>query len=233
MKTCFFVTPIGEDESEERKNSDKVLKNILEPVLSAEFNVIRVDKINESDHIDRTITEQLANSDLVIIDMTNHNPNVFYEFGYRHALKLPLIPIINKNTGTIPFDVSTLRTIRYTFDIDDVNDAKDRLRETVDAFDFETATTITTKTLEKEYPSENIQLLNINDKLDKILNAIHLRNKDEIDTVASVMSKYATPKKTAEEALMDQILPMLMSDPQNIEQNLNAMQKISEFGNKQ
>lgn len=232
MKKCFFVTPIGESDSADRLNSDKVLKNILEPVLSSDFEIIRIDKLNLPDNIDQTIINHLASSELVIIDMTNHNPNVFYEFGYRHALKLPLIPIINKNSGSIPFDVSTLRTIFYTFDVEDVNEAKERLEETITAFDFSETVKNTTKVPEK-HKLETIQILNINDKLDNILNAINTRNDTEIETIASLISKYATPKKTTEETLMEQLLPMLMGNPENIDEKLNAMQKISEFGNNQ
>jgi hypothetical protein len=32
-KICFFVSPIGDDNSEERKNSDTVLKYFLDPRL--------------------------------------------------------------------------------------------------------------------------------------------------------------------------------------------------------
>jgi hypothetical protein len=31
-KVCFYVTPIGEDGSEERKNSDLFLSHLIEPV---------------------------------------------------------------------------------------------------------------------------------------------------------------------------------------------------------
>ena len=86
-KTCFIVCPIGEDNSEIRKHSDTVLNYIITPALSQdEFDIIRVDSLPTVDRIDQTIIEYLQTSDLVIADMTGHNANVFYEFGYRQAL---------------------------------------------------------------------------------------------------------------------------------------------------
>ena len=78
-KTCFVVCPIGDEKSEIRSDSDKVLDFIISPVCTnLEFDVIRVDKINEVDRIDETILKYLKDADLVIVDMTTHNPNVFY-----------------------------------------------------------------------------------------------------------------------------------------------------------
>lgn len=226
-KTCFFVTPIGDTNSEQYKRSDKVLKNILEPVLSNEFEVVRVDKINVSDNINQTIINHLENSELVIIDMTDHNPNVFYEFGYRHASDKPLIPIKFKDSDKIPFDVASLRTILYSFDIDDVNDAKTRLAETVNAFDF--SKTSERVVAQEPTVSESIQLLKINDKLDVILESINARNEDEINTVASVMSKYGVAQKTPENAILESILPMIMNDPSKFQ----TLMQIAEMANQQ
>lgn len=230
MKKCFFVTAIGDEQSDIRKRSDKVLKNILEPVLSDEFDVIRVDKLNLPDNLNQTIIQYLEESELVIVDMTDSNPNVFYEFGYRHASKKALIPIKFKDSDPIPFDVSSLRTIFYSFDIDDVNQAKDRLEETVKAFNFEDDDADNQPSSDTSL--ENIQLLKIQDKLDVILKEVTHRNDAEIEQTAALISKYSTPQKTPEAALMEQIFPMLLSDPEKIDDNLAALQKISQLGEK-
>jgi len=137
MKKCFIVCPIGADGSETRKNSDTVLKHIIQPVcIEMGFEVIRVDQIYAADRIDNTIYDHLKTADLVIADMSEHNPNAFYEIGYRHALGKPLIPIMKEGTN-IPFDLSSLRTIFYaTDDLDKASAAKERLAETIKSFDF-------------------------------------------------------------------------------------------------
>ena len=87
-KKCFVVCPIGADESDVRKNSDSLLKHIIKPICeSCEFEVVRVDQINKSDSITNTILESLETNELVIVDVTGHNPNVFYEMGYRQEQK--------------------------------------------------------------------------------------------------------------------------------------------------
>ncbi|MEY2932389.1 MAG: hypothetical protein RL033_3138, partial [Pseudomonadota bacterium] len=51
----------------------------------------RVDEqIFEERILDR-IYNQIARADLIIADMTDRNPNVFYEVGYAHALGKPSI----------------------------------------------------------------------------------------------------------------------------------------------
>lgn len=92
MKECFIVSPIGNDDSEIRKRANQLLNHIIKPVCAQlEFEVIRVDQINASDSINQTIIEKLSESELVIADITDHNPNVFYEIGYRYRTNKPMI----------------------------------------------------------------------------------------------------------------------------------------------
>ncbi|PNZ27691.1 hypothetical protein CD122_05975 [Staphylococcus rostri] len=129
MKKCFVVCPIGADNSSERAQSDSLLKYILEPVLNEfDFEVIRADKINSPSIITDDILKHLNESELVICDMSSHNPNVFYELGYRHAINKTCITMVHKDES-IPFDLSQHRTIKYSKDIDDVEKAKNHLSE--------------------------------------------------------------------------------------------------------
>jgi hypothetical protein len=135
-KTCFFITPIGEDASETRRHSDMVLRHVLEPVAK-EFglDVVRADKIERSGLITQQIFEYLAFSRLCFADMSFKNENVFYELGVRHTCKLPTIQLIRKS-DKIPFDVAQGRTIKIdTSDIylmtDRLDSARNELREHV------------------------------------------------------------------------------------------------------
>jgi len=58
----------------------------------------------------------LRKSDLVIADLTYHNPNVFYELAVRHLNKKPVIHLIKKGEK-IPFDINDRRTIFYEFNV--------------------------------------------------------------------------------------------------------------------
>lgn len=109
---CFYVTPIGEEGSEQRKHSDLFLGSIVEPALEQfGLKVIRADGIDKPGTITRQIIDYLLRSRLVIVDLSFQNPNVFYELAIRHAARLPVVQIIRAN-DRVPFDVQQIRTIR-------------------------------------------------------------------------------------------------------------------------
>lgn len=68
--TCFFVTPLGEEGSEQRKHADLILKHVVNPVAE-EFGlqVVRADKIERSGLITQQIFGQLVRARLCIVDM--------------------------------------------------------------------------------------------------------------------------------------------------------------------
>lgn len=110
-KTCFYITPIGSDKSEERQHSDLFLESIVAPALQEfGFNIIRADKISTPGMITSQIIDHIYNAELVITDLSFHNPNVFYELSLRHTTKKPTVHIIRKS-DTIPFDINDFRTI--------------------------------------------------------------------------------------------------------------------------
>lgn len=109
---CFYVTPIGEEGSEHRKHADLFLGSIVEPALEqSQLKLVRADGIDKPGTITKQIIEYLIKSRLVIVDLSFHNPNVFYELAIRHAARLPVVQII-RAADRIPFDVSQSRTIR-------------------------------------------------------------------------------------------------------------------------
>jgi len=109
---CFYISPIGEDESEHRQHADLFLGSIVEPTLE-EFGlkVVRADKIGKPGMITSQTIEHVIRSRLVVADLSYHNPNVFYELCLRHVCRLPTVQIIRK-IDKIPFDLDQFRTIR-------------------------------------------------------------------------------------------------------------------------
>lgn len=109
---CFYITPIGDEQSEERSHADLFLGSLVEPALeSFGLEVVRADHIQTPGTITRQILEYLLHAKLVIADLSYHNPNVFYELAIRHATRLPTVQIIRAN-DRIPFDLHQIRTIR-------------------------------------------------------------------------------------------------------------------------
>ena len=111
-RVCFFIGPIGEEDSEYRKHSDLMLEALIRPSLEPfGFEVKRADEIQNPGLINKQIFEYLLKSRLAIADLSYHNPNVFYELAIRHARNLPVVQIIRK-ADRIPFDVNQSRTIQ-------------------------------------------------------------------------------------------------------------------------
>lgn len=108
---CFFMAPIGDEGEEKRKHSDMVLSTLVAPALSQSgLNVIRADQIVKPGMISKQIIEYIWKSRLVIVDLSFHSPNVFYELAIRHMLGKPTVHIVKKSDG-IPFDIGNFRTI--------------------------------------------------------------------------------------------------------------------------
>ena len=92
MKTCFVISQIGEENSTQRLEADKVLKYVIKPSLEElGYKVVRADESTEAGSISKSVIQSVIESDLVIADLTNHNPNVFYELAIRHAIAKPFI----------------------------------------------------------------------------------------------------------------------------------------------
>ena len=112
-KTCFFIAPIGVEGSDTRVRSDNILKFIIVPTVSAcGYTAIRADEIFEPGIIPTQIFQHILEDDLVIADLTNGNPNVYYELALRHAIRKPWIQI-SQSEFTLPFDIAHARTILF------------------------------------------------------------------------------------------------------------------------
>ena len=127
-KSCFVISPIGEDLTETRKRADQVLKHLIRPAVeSCGYKAVRADEIDKPGLITSQVIQAVVNDDLVIADLTETNPNVFYELAVRHVIRKPLIQIIQKGER-IPFDVGGMRTIQFDHqDLDSVAEAKDSI----------------------------------------------------------------------------------------------------------
>ncbi len=109
---CFYISPIGEEDSEHREHADLFLGSIVEPALEEfKLKVIRADKIGKAGMITAQVLEYILKSKLVVADLSYHNPNVFYELSLRHACRLPTVQVIRK-CDKIPFDLDQFRTIQ-------------------------------------------------------------------------------------------------------------------------
>jgi len=123
-KNCFVISPIGAADTPQRKKADNVLNYIFRPALEPlGYTVTRADEISQPGSITLQVLERVLESELVIADLTDHNPNVFYELAVRHASQKPVIHVIASDQK-IPFDVADLRTIPIDIDLEGADRAR-------------------------------------------------------------------------------------------------------------
>ena len=72
----------------------------------------RVDKQIFTGSILERVFNQISKADIIVADMSERNPNVFYEVGYAHALGKPTI-LLTRSADDIPFDLKHYPHIVY------------------------------------------------------------------------------------------------------------------------
>jgi hypothetical protein len=124
-RECFFIGPIGPDNSEERNRSDGVLEFIVaRAAKELGLEAIRGDQLAEPGQITLQVIEHVLGAKAAVADLTGRNPNVYYELAIRHTAKLPTVLICERGE-TLPFDIASMRTIFFSHT--DLRDA-DRCR---------------------------------------------------------------------------------------------------------
>jgi hypothetical protein len=81
-------------------------------VESAGMRAQRADDIWIHDHVIQDVVSLIARAKVVICDLTNRNPNVFYEMGIAHTLGRDVI-MLAQSRADVPFDVGHIRYISY------------------------------------------------------------------------------------------------------------------------
>lgn len=125
---CFLICPLGEFESTTRNRTDKLLKHVVGPAAErAGFTMYRADHIEEPGDVLSQVVGGIFSCGVVVADLTDHNPNVFYELGYAHALQRPTILLLQRGQKP-PFDLGKQRYIQYDLsDPDSVADSVQRI----------------------------------------------------------------------------------------------------------
>jgi hypothetical protein len=134
-KRCFVVSAFGSSEPERREHT-QVLKHLVRKVLEPMgYKVERADEIDEAGQITHQVIERLLDDELVIADLTNRNPNVFYELAVRHAARKPVVTLMVEGQE-LPFDLKDVRTVFYDIhDPDKLESAQEDLSQKVIAIE--------------------------------------------------------------------------------------------------
>ena len=121
-KVAFIAMPFGTRNTHIVKENvpknidfDLIWKNALQPVLeSLGYIAIRADEQGGS-VIVKDMLEMLVYADLVIVDISLPNANVYYEAGIRHVAKQTGCVLIGTEWAQPVFDLDQIRQVRYPY----------------------------------------------------------------------------------------------------------------------
>ncbi|NKS54727.1 hypothetical protein GS500_18045 [Rhodococcus hoagii] len=133
-KTVFVVSPIGTPGTTVAVNASLTLEYIVREALpEPEWHVMRADEETDPGSITNKVIERIVTSDLIVADLTGHNPNVFYELAVAHGYKKPVVTIMTDGEK-VPFDIVDMRTVFYDLtNPASVHTAKTKLRASAHA----------------------------------------------------------------------------------------------------
>lgn len=126
-KFCFVIMPF-------RTELKTIFDDIIYPIVKdfGQMECIRVDDIfKPSMEIMKEIYKNIRKSTIMIADLTDKNPNVFYELGYAHAIGKPVILIAQK-LDDVPFDLRHRSVI--TYESEDSYSGRTNLKEKLEKY---------------------------------------------------------------------------------------------------
>jgi hypothetical protein len=120
----FVIMPFAEP-------FDTLYRDVILPVAEETgFDIVRVDEIPGPGIILDDIQQQIEQAHAVVAEISMHNPNVFYELGYAHALRKPAVLLVRREDGSkMPFDVRGYRAIFYDDSIGGKKNVERNLRQ--------------------------------------------------------------------------------------------------------
>ncbi len=150
---CFVITSFGKKENlndlklkqaagetgpVQTIDFDKIYTELIEPaIIKAGLEPLIEREERSFGLIHKTMYEKIILCEYCIADLTNCNPNAYYELGMRYAVKSSTtIPIIASSHFPLPFDIGPNRILVYQVDKDfnlvdrdnDINKLADSLR---------------------------------------------------------------------------------------------------------
>jgi tetratricopeptide (TPR) repeat protein len=93
---------------------DAIRRDLLAPaLLAAGYDEFRADDERRAGDIRFDMFQELLVADLVVVDLTLDNPNVWYELGVRHALRARGVVLVQGPRPVNPFDIYADRKLVY------------------------------------------------------------------------------------------------------------------------
>lgn len=112
-RTVFVISPIGSPGTTEHRRYWLTLEYIVKKAFQGdEWEVVRADEETSPDSITTQVIGRIVDADIIVADLTDHNPNVFYELAVAHGYQKPVVHLMQDGQN-VPFDVVDQRVIFY------------------------------------------------------------------------------------------------------------------------
>ncbi len=106
-----------------------IYSDLIRPALEdAGYEVARADSFLDQQNILRDVVQGIGSADSIVADLTTLNPNVLYELGLCHGLKVPTV-LLAQSIEEVPFDLRGYRIQRYSTHFSEVHKLKEALRQ--------------------------------------------------------------------------------------------------------
>lgn len=128
QRKCFVIMPFSKTDSCTENQWTKIYTETIKPAVTGSGYGFTCERIQPgTGNIIRDILNKLNEADLVIADLTDQNPNVFYELGVRHTLSNHTI-LITQNMDFIASDLRPYWVVMYKKGKSGVQDFKKKTK---------------------------------------------------------------------------------------------------------
>ena len=123
-KTCFSIMPF-------EHGFDDIDKIIKATAIACGLEYVRGDRKNQPGCVLPQVIRDIRDAAVVVADISNNNPNVFYELGIAHHMNGPdRVILLTRNTDESPYDVHEFRQLLYQHN----KTGRQRLRKALEPF---------------------------------------------------------------------------------------------------
>jgi len=128
-KKCFVIMPFSDTQSCTKQEWTGIFKGIIKPAVEESGLGYECERsVAERQNIVKGILEALNKANVVIADLTDNNPNVFYELGVRHTLTNRTV-LIAQGEKHIPFDLRPYPVAFYSKSLTNIEEFKSDIRK--------------------------------------------------------------------------------------------------------
>jgi hypothetical protein len=128
---CFVIMPFSgtfETHTEDYRNGH--FENFLKPLIESCDNVEAFRSQPLRQDLLRQIVNDLVFSQIVVADLTDANPNVYWELGVRLSFRHGTVTIANEGSK-IPFDIATKSVLFYPSDLKKRDDFSKQFKDAI------------------------------------------------------------------------------------------------------